>query len=389
MKVARIIFISQDRFTKRNADRYGIQLLMDRGFKVEFWECTPFLMPSLFESYSPPDAFTFPGLKLFRSEQSLLETIDELTPHDVVFTALGGRHIKTRRIYKRISEKGAPWGSFISGRIPIPVELKGFWNRIAKFCESPSLLKNFIFSKISSKWLKLRPFQYVLVSGAAPISSYFKGLIDSQTNILDAHSIEYDLYLESQKIKISHNPKHIVFLDTYGPFHPDHLVFKTQFPCSIEEYYGNLNSIFKTIEKKFGLNVVIAAHPKSKYEEMPDLFEGRQVIRGKTHELVQSSKFVLTSTSTAVHFAVIYKKPIIFIAINPFSTNQLDLKINHMASMFGKVPIHWPENCSVDFKKEIEIDDEKYSQFMNNYIKKSGSPGNNSWDIFADYLESL
>jgi hypothetical protein len=389
MKFERIIFISQDRLTKRNADRYGIQLLIDRGFQVEFWECTPFLMPALFETYSPPDAFTFAGFKLFRSEQSLLKTIDELTSHDVVFTALGGCHIKTRRIYKRISEKNAPWGSFISGRIPVPVELKGFWNRIEKFCESPSLLINFIFKKFPSRWFKLRAFKYVLVSGAAPISSYFTGLIDSQTDILDAHSMEYDLYFENRKFGISDKPEHIVFLDAFGPFHPDHLVFKTQFPCSTEDYYGNLNSIFKTIEKKFGLNVIIAAHPKSKYEEMPDLFEGRQVIRGETHDLVKNSKFVLTSASTSVHFAVIYKKPIIFLAMNPSKTNQLDLKINHVASMFGKVPIHWPENCSVDFEKEIEIDEEKYSQFLNNYIKKSGSPDRHSWDIFADYLESL
>ena len=122
MKVERIIFISQDRLTKRNAERYGIQLLTDRGFQVEFWECTPFLMPALFETYKPPDAFTFPGLKLFRSEQSLLKALDGLTSQDIVFTALGRLQIKTLKIYRRISKNKAPWGSSFTGRVPISVE---------------------------------------------------------------------------------------------------------------------------------------------------------------------------------------------------------------------------------------------------------------------------
>jgi hypothetical protein len=135
--------------------------------------------------------------------------------------------------------------------------------------------------------------------------------------------------------------------------------------------------------------VVIAAHPKSKYEEMPDLFEGRQVIRGKTHDLVKSSKFVITSISTSVHFAVMYKKPIIFLAINPYRRNELDLKTTHIASQFGKSPLYWTEGASVDLEATLEMDDEKYSQYLDYYIKKQGSPKRYSWDIFADYLESL
>ena len=60
-----------------------------------------------------------------------------------------------------------------------------------------------------------------------------------------------------------------------------------------------------------------------------------------------------------------------------------------MASLLGKLPVDWTENYSVDFEKEIEIYDEKYFQFMDNCIKKTGSPDRYSWDIFADYLESL
>jgi hypothetical protein len=389
MKINRIIFIIQDRFTKRNMERFGIQRLMNRGFNVEVWECSPFLMPVLFEEFTPPDSLTFVGFKLFHSEKLLLGSIDGLTFNDVVLTCLGNTQIKTRRIYKRISEKNIHWGACLSGRMPISVEMQGFSSRATRLCENPKLVFEFLFRKLPVNLFGLRPFQFLLVSGAAPTLHCFPGLIDSRTEILNAHGIEYDLYLKNREQDILSKSDKVVFLDTCGPFHPDRAIFKTQFPCSEKEYYSNLNFFFNMIETKFGCRVVIAAHPKSKYEEMPEFFEGRQVLRGETHNLVKDSKFVITAGSTAVYFAVMYKKPIIFLALNPDCANEFDLKINPIASALGKSPLCWSKNSSVDLEAELGIDEEKYSQFMESYIKKTGSPKRYSWDIFADYLESL
>ena len=389
MQINRIIFLSQDRFSERNFKRFGIQLLMDRGFHVEFWECSPFLMPVLFEAFNPPDPFTFPGFKLFHSEKLLLEAIDKLTPSDIVLTKLGGVQSKTRKIYKKISERGIFWGVNITGTVPVSPELKGFKSRAKKFFENPVLLVNFLFKKIPVSWFKLRPFQFILTEGNAPLPNDYLELSDSKTDILNVHGVEYDLFLESREQKNSFNAEYAVFLDNCGPLHPDQLIFKNRYPCSEKEYFANLNGFFKFIEQRCVCEVVIAAHPKSKYEEMPDLFEGRQVIRGKTHDLVKSSKFVITSHSTSMHFAVIYKKPIIFLAINPHRRNELDLKTTHLASQFGKSPVYWTGENSVNLEAELEMDDEKYSQYLDYYLKKQGSPERYSWDIFADYLESL
>lgn len=389
MQINRIIFLSQDRFSERNFKRFGIQLLMDRGFHVEFWECSPFLMPVLFETFHPPDTFTFHGFKLFYSEKLLLEAIAGLTPSDIMLTYLGGVHIKTCRIYKKITEQDIPWGVNITGRVPVSPELKGFKSRVVKLIENPVLLVNFLFKKIPVSWFKLRPFQFILTEGTAPLSNDYLELSDSKTDILNVHGVEYDLFLESREQKNAFNTEYVVFLDGCGPMHPDRLIFKNQYPCSKEEYFSNLNSFFKFIEQRLGCEVIIAAHPKSRYDEIPDLFEGRQIIRGKTHDLVKNSKFVITFFSTSVHFAVIYKKPIIFLAINPYRRNELDLKTTHIASQFGKLPVYWNGENSVNLEIELEMDDEKYSQYFDYYLKKQGSPEQYSWDIFADYLESL
>jgi hypothetical protein len=389
MKTNRIIFFTEDQFTERNSERFGVQLLMNRGFQVEVWECSPFLRPALFDASSSSDTFPFSGYKLFHSKKSLLKAIDDLTAHDVILTYLSNSQIKTHRIYTSISQKCIPWGSVLDGQIPIPSELKGFWSRATRLLENPASLISFFLKKLPGGWQKLRPFQFLLVGGSGPYLSAFPGLIDSQTDILNIHSFDYDLYLKKKEVKSSFNSEYVVFLDHCGPYHPDRKAFKTLYPCSPEEYYGNLNEIFNLIEDKFSYKVVIAAHPKSNYPEMPDLFKGRQVICGETHDLVKGAKFVVASASTAVHFAVIFKKPIVFLALNPDRNNELDLKIKHLASELGKSPIHWNGKSSVDFETQLEINGEKYSEFLDFYIKTPDSPERFSWDIFADYLDSV
>jgi hypothetical protein len=57
--------------------------------------------------------------------------------------------------------------------------------------------------------------------------------------------------------------------------------------------------------------VVIAAHPRANYDE--SLFEGRAIYRLATAELVRDTEFVLAHTSTAMSYAVLNGKPLVFI----------------------------------------------------------------------------
>jgi hypothetical protein len=215
-------------------------------------------------------------------------------------------------------------------------------------------------------------------------------LIDDHTRWIDAHSFDHDHHLLTSRRESKAEPtKTVVFLDEYGPFHPDFELLSCTFPCGTEEYYANLNSFFHLVEERFGCSVLIAAHPKSRYEERGNLFEERSIVRGNTGQLVQEAKFVLAASSTSVNFAVIYSKPIVFLAINPRVQNFLDNKIRHLAFQFGKQPIHWTGKGDVDWDSELNIDEKRYADYMSTYIKKPGSPEKPCWEIFANYLETL
>ena len=56
------------------------------------------------------------------------------------------------------------------------------------------------------------------------------------------------------------------------------------------------------------LKIIIAAHPKSDEEGPLDYLGNRLAIIDKTEELIKGSEFVVSGSSTALAFAIIYKK---------------------------------------------------------------------------------
>jgi hypothetical protein len=387
MPVKKIIFLSQDRFSTRNYRRFGIQQLIERGFQVEFWECSPIIVPQFFKNYTPPDIVDFSGLKIFHSKKLLLETINDLTDHDVILNLLPFSPTKTWSIFKKISDQNIIWGVYRLAEVPFSSKNHGLGSRIKKFFRNPVDIFDYLFNKIPTSWFQLRPFNFILVGGTAPLPSAYMDRADSNTDMIDIHAHDYDLTLE---IKEEPDLKEaIVFLDDGGPLHPDPIITKNKFPCTPEEYFRNLNSFFQMVEKKFGCPVVIAAHPKPNYGEMPNFFEGRKIIYNQTHRLAKRSKFVLATCSTSLNYAVIYRKPIIFLALNPTKKNILDFQISCLASEFRKTPIHWTGKGSVDWDNELIVNKELYSKYLTTYIKKPGSPEKHIWEIFAEYLEGL
>ena len=53
----KIIFIVESQFTKRDYNRFGIELLKKLGHQIEIWDLTPFLRPNLYLNYTPPDLY--------------------------------------------------------------------------------------------------------------------------------------------------------------------------------------------------------------------------------------------------------------------------------------------------------------------------------------------
>ena len=98
------------------------------------------------------------------------------------------------------------------------------------------------------------------------------------------------------------------------------------------------------------MQVVICAHPKAEKYKTKNYFENRKIYFNKTCEIIKSSRGVISHNSTAVNFAVLSKKPIIFITsnlikrINPVLDKQILLHSKNLKSNCIDIDNYQQEN---------------------------------------------
>lgn len=370
---------------KRDYDRFGVEILTKEGLAVEVWECVTPIQGS--SSLAPPPPY-FPGIVRLTTVGDIAAKIEQLRHNDTVLSILG-TSFAARRIHSKLSMMGTRFGVYISGsaqfgdRQPSPSQL--IRRILAKFAAPRALLESLAIRMLGPA-LTENPSFIFLCGGTAAMDA------DQATTCpaVWAHQFDYDLCLEAGKLPATKPGKHIVYLDDYLPFHPDWKIVGRQPSMTAAEHYPRLTNLFKYLEESLGIPVVIAAHPRSAYESHPDFFEGRSIIRGQTHEMVRDSVCVLLSASTALNFAVVFRKPVIFISTEgirryyPFS--RLSEKL---ASILGKTPVDLEQRISLDLKKELSVDEDSYRQYQERYIKRAGTPEQNSWAILARYLRPL
>ncbi|SVE26636.1 uncharacterized protein METZ01_LOCUS479490, partial [marine metagenome] len=202
------------------------------------------------------------------------------------------------------------------------------------------------------------------------------------------------------------NPANAVYLDLgILNFNGDDLTLEQDLDYNIATHLGgrnrekqcsNLRNFFNKVEKETECIVNIAAHPGYDGSSYPEEFGKRLTIVDKTMEMVGRSNFVMNHCSTAVSFAVIFRKPIIFLTLNPdeelvgFHFERDYNSIENMASWFGKVPINIEDYpIDLDWEKELKINEDLYLNYKNSFLIAKGTEEINSWQIVANRLKLM
>ena len=111
---------------------------------------------------------------------------------------------------------------------------------------------------------------------------------------------------------------------------------------------------------------------------------------GNTAELVKNSSAVLLHSSTALSYAILFKKPAIFLTSNQLKKSWIGPRIDTFAKVVNGQLI----NMDVDFNKPLnlhslsKIDKGKYKNYLDNYIKMPNSPNLPIWEIFAKEIKN-
>ena len=388
-RITDIIFFIESPFNKRDYERFGIDLLQLNGFKVEVWDFTPIINSEVYKRVKVPDPFDFYGHKLFFSKDEVFRKINQLSENSCLVVFFMGYTFKSLFLFRAISKKKIRYAVFMANALPLPNSKITFLKKIKNI--TPDNLLNFFFRRTPC-WLFGVKSAWICLAGGSKSTTIYRYPVDSKTETLWCHSMDYDLYLKEIKAKDDaienyQNKNYAVFLDEYLPYHPDYIHHKIPPPTSADKYYPKLCKFFDLVESVLGMEVVIAAHPRAHYENHPHIFGGRKIIQFKTAKLVKNSKLVLLHASTSVNYAILFKKPCIFITTKDIQRSHMGPYIEKISSLLGIRPINLDEKIELENERIFFVNDELYNEYIDSYIKKRGSKEGPFWRIVADFLK--
>ncbi len=385
--ITKVVHFVGTPFNERDYDRLGIETLRENGFEVEVWEFTPFLHPESHERISVPDPIHYKNHQLFLSKKNALESIAKLKDNCFVICFIA-YVIGSISIYRALSKNKIKYGVITSNTLPLTTNISNIRKLFSKLKKiTPQKLFRVLYHRVSFKYFGIKPATLILAGGEKSANSNYP--IDYNTETLWLHTLDYDIYLKKKNFSTQADLMTGVFLDEYVPFHPDYVHLGLKPFSTPEKYYPLLCRFFDLLEKEYDVRIIIAAHPRSCYEDYPDCFGTRPVIRGRTAELIKKSSFVILHCSTSINFAVLFEKPVIFTTTDDLKQSGEGPMIDAMASSLRKKVINLENTMEIDLEKELVINEGAYRDYIKSYIKKDGTEELPFWQIVANRLKVM
>jgi hypothetical protein len=382
------IYLTSSPLSERDFNRFGIKNWLESGWQVKVYDVTNFLYPEYWHNVCGDEiSINFQGLRIIKNLREIIDLLNDIDGYVVFIDLL--KFSRTEQKIRNAAQIHGPLVKIKLGSIP-KVELKRDIFRYFLLIKKPiqffKKLKFYIIKRLeTSRALKYVP-DYLVVGGKKSLSKVnFK-----KTSVIRAHNLDYDFFI--QKKNNTKKTFSLVFLDEYGPYHPDFNRLNVKPYMTADNYYPIIDFGLSKIAKSLNLNVKIAAHPKSDYKNQSLKYK-HPIFENKTFELINEADLIVTLGSTSLQWAVILKKPIIFVTTNEiqnsFNAKSYSKFIHYFAQILGKRVLNLSNVSKVnDFKEYLTIDEEKYKNYIENYIKMKGSPKKPIWTIVIDHIEN-
>ncbi|GFM38109.1 hypothetical protein [Desulfovibrio psychrotolerans] len=369
-----IIILYSNIFTERDYQRFGVETFRKNGFSVQAWDVTALITPEYFKGLPNDIRKPVAETVLITSRKQLKELVVRAPKNTIAINFLPSG-FTTQHILGLLHGRDIAILDYATSplRVTMPRNMTSL--KMALKNINVSNLSNTAF-RIFSRFRKPTiGATYTVITGNP--GRTVKGIP------IHAHTFDYDTYLKAGKTGSIGN--YLVFIDQDIPNHPDCNVRHKINLATREIYYPAVDAAFRYIEEKTGLNVVIAAHPRSDYTSTGNPYGNRTILSGNTCELIRDSAGCITHYSTAINFCVLYHKPLIVLTMeelgprqNPWVDeyirllNPLQLDLNNKADWTLPMPLTHGKNA--------------YDNFIYEYIKSDKAPDIPLWDIVIQHL---
>lgn len=214
----------------------------------------------------------------------------------------------------------------------------------------------------------------------------------SAETIIWAHSNDYQLFLDlsSEEHHFETKKKYAVFLDQNAPSHPDYSFHGNKAPVTDKNYYNSMNLFFDSFEKKTGLEVVIAAHPRTSSRGKLSPWGKRQAIVGKSPLLVRDAALVLAHYSTAISFAVLWRKPILQLTTREYVKSYRHTMFLGFSKVLGLDVVNIDDYQMIEISTDnlFNFDEIAYAKYTDLFLKSNYSDVNDLWPDVAEKISS-
>jgi len=330
-----------------------------------------------------------PRLTQIRSPEHLEQLINNRQNYNVLYVMLLTYSWRFVRPFVLLSKYSQRMIFIDVGDMPIsPTGVAKKSGQLRRLFSSP-LKKSwsYITNQLPGYYRKLGVVKpYELVFTVNPKSSKFLPLAKKTIGINLRDYDQYKIVKNNEKI-VSY--KYAVFIDQNLPEHPD--LELLQLEClNLEEYYGALDQFFEQIKQTFKLDVVVATHPTNNRGWSTSV--SRTSYAGITECLIKDAEFVIAHTSTAISYAVLNMKPIVFIYTEQMKVlykNTIIQQIRAIAKYLGQDTYNINQLNDLERLTVTEPIRHNYQKYKYQYLTNTESENKYSDEIYFSEVIKL
>ncbi len=408
MTIRRMVFVVESPLSPRDYVRFGIGALQAQGLHTEAWEVDAIYLPRADGETATRSAEC--TIQRFRNERSLVSAIEDLGPDTCILTlsgidrSQGWTHGPLREAFARTA---AVVSTFSSGhRPPEPHTRAGLGLSARTRARAQSLTTttaaafgNPARMRLLTRRMKERTARaglpihipqsichFDFVWAGTSIDQIDPALIGPATAVRYIHTLDYDDLLNLNLVGLARTIP-ALYIDTMGPSHPDFAVSHIPVMVEPDVWFGQVSQALSEYEAATGSMVVIAAHPRANPVDVARWYGGREVTTLGTPEAIARAQAVLvTNASTSLGLVAALHTPALVIrppAIHETHLAQLDDYARMLALPvydLADPPAQWPAP---------RADLRHYAQFVEQYMKRAGTPEISFWQQVADDLAQV
>ena len=392
--MAHIVYTIECPLVARDVDRYGINFLLNRNNKVTVVDVSDITLPMLSHDRREVVSSEDISIHTFQTIGSLHHVKPIFETADLIINFVGISHFTPENLplHRLVTQSKKPYVFAFTNPYPGWSRYRGeegmLLDRVLDISRRVGDLKlvNTLMARTPKLLLGVRSADYMIVGGRSCVN--YGRLAGRSTHYIRAHAMDYENF-RSEEINSPRQTNTAVFIDEYLPYHPDLAHMGVGAPMDPDKYYNCLREFFALVEKICHLEVVIAACPRADYSDKPNIFGNRKIKYNSTARLVAQSRLVIAHRSTAINYAVLFRKPIMLSATQEIYDHNSQTPFLRGFSRALKLPLNFIDDPkTINFDNIFNFDEAVYERYIEDFIKQSGSEEAPLWQIVVDAINS-